>query len=239
MRRIPRHRPSPALVVACLALTVALGGTSYAAVTLPRNSVGTPQLKRNAVNSAKVKNFSLLRADFKRGQVPAGPRGLQGLPGATGATGAPGAKGDQGVPGPFPGTLPAGKTIRGVWVALDHASAANEEHQVAISYGFQLASAPVLHHIKAGIPPPAECPGTGANPQAQPGHLCLFETFASNVTASRGVQAVSDPRSGAEIHQRATAAGNSYTFGSWAVTSAAGAGPAGAASSASRVSPGN
>ena len=44
MRRILRHRPSPALVVACLALTIALGGTSYAAVTLPRNSVGTPQL---------------------------------------------------------------------------------------------------------------------------------------------------------------------------------------------------
>ena len=41
MRRILRHRSSPALVVACLALTIALGGTSYAAVTLPRNSVGT------------------------------------------------------------------------------------------------------------------------------------------------------------------------------------------------------
>ena len=66
MRRILRHRPSPALVVACLALTIALGGTSYAAVTLPRNSVGTPQLKRNAVNSAKVKNRSLLGIDFKR-----------------------------------------------------------------------------------------------------------------------------------------------------------------------------
>jgi hypothetical protein len=94
--------------VACIALTIALGGTSYAAITLPRNSVGTAQLKRNAVNSAKVKNFSLLRADFKRGQLPAGPRGPQGPPGATGATGAAGAagatgakgdKGDKGDPG--------------------------------------------------------------------------------------------------------------------------------------------
>ena len=51
MRRVLRHRPSPALVVACIALAIALGGTSYAAVTLPRNSVGTKQLKKNAVNS--------------------------------------------------------------------------------------------------------------------------------------------------------------------------------------------
>jgi len=105
MRRILRHRPSPALVVACLALTIALGGTSYAAVTLPRNSVGTAQLKTNAVNSAKVKNRSLRAIDFRRGQLPRGARGLQGLPGATGATGATGAagaagaKGDKGDPG--------------------------------------------------------------------------------------------------------------------------------------------
>jgi hypothetical protein len=78
------------MVVACLALTVALSGASYAAVVLPRNSVGKAQLKRNAVvsakiaaggvrtgdlgagavNSRKVKNRSLLKADFKAGQLP-------------------------------------------------------------------------------------------------------------------------------------------------------------------------
>lgn len=57
--RIPRRAPSPAMVVACLALTVALGGTSYAAVRLPANSVGTKQLKRNAVTSAKVRPNTL------------------------------------------------------------------------------------------------------------------------------------------------------------------------------------
>jgi hypothetical protein len=45
MRRIVRHRPSPAMVVACFALAIALGGTSYAAVSLPKNSVGTKQLR--------------------------------------------------------------------------------------------------------------------------------------------------------------------------------------------------
>ena len=73
------HRPSPAMVVASIALLVALGGTSIAAVgNVPLLSVGTPQLKSNAVISAKVKNRSLLAVDFKQGQLPRGPRGLAG-----------------------------------------------------------------------------------------------------------------------------------------------------------------
>ena len=77
---MPRiRRPSPALVVAGLALAIALSGTAVAAtVALAPNSVGTPQLKNNAVTTAKVKNGSLLRADFRAGQVPAGPVGPAG-----------------------------------------------------------------------------------------------------------------------------------------------------------------
>ena len=74
-----RLRPSPAMVIACLALGVALGGTSVAAIqALPKNSVGTKQLKKNAVVSAKVKNRSLLAVDFKAGQLPRGPKGDPG-----------------------------------------------------------------------------------------------------------------------------------------------------------------
>jgi hypothetical protein len=73
------------MVVACLALAVSLSGVTYAVSTaLPRNSVGTLQLKTNAVNSAKVKNASLRAADFARGQIPAGPQGPAGPPGASG-----------------------------------------------------------------------------------------------------------------------------------------------------------
>jgi hypothetical protein len=94
------QRPSPAMIVACLALLVALTGTSVAAVTqlVPRNSVGPaqirsnavtrPKIRNNAVNSAKVANRSLLRADFAAGQLPAGPQGPAGPagPAGTGAT---------------------------------------------------------------------------------------------------------------------------------------------------------
>ena len=100
--RIPGRRPSPAMIVACLALGIALSGTGIAAVTaaLPRNSVGTPQLKNNAVTAAKVQNGSLSKADFRSGQLPAGPPGSpgpagpQGLKGDIGPAGAAGLVGD-------------------------------------------------------------------------------------------------------------------------------------------------
>ncbi|WP_026911954.1 hypothetical protein [Patulibacter minatonensis] len=112
--RTKLRRPTPAMVVACVALSVALGGTSYAAVALPRNSVGTAQLRPSAVSvakvkdgaitTAKVKDGSLLRRDFKAGELPAGgvgpagPTGPQG-PAGTGAAGAPGARGPAGEAG--------------------------------------------------------------------------------------------------------------------------------------------
>ncbi len=104
MTRIFRRRPSPAMIVACIALLVSLGGTSIAAVSqLGPNSVGTPQLRNgavtnakvrnNAINSAKVQNRSLLRSDFAPGQLPAGPTGPQGPTGSTGPAGPAGAAG--------------------------------------------------------------------------------------------------------------------------------------------------
>lgn len=86
--RTSLRRPSPALVVACLALGLALGGTGYATVlAVPKNSVGTAQLKTGAVTTKKVKDGTLLKADFKPGQLPAGPAGPQGPAGAPGISG--------------------------------------------------------------------------------------------------------------------------------------------------------
>jgi hypothetical protein len=92
-----RIHVSPALIVACIALAVSLGGTGYAALKLPAGSVGTAQLKKNAVTSPKVKNASLLAADFKPGQLPAGPPGPQGAKGDPGAAGATGPRGPSGL----------------------------------------------------------------------------------------------------------------------------------------------
>jgi hypothetical protein len=104
-RYIRRHH------IALLALFVALGGTSYAAISLPKGSVGTDQLKRasvttakvapgaitdkrlqsgsvvrrkirdGAISSAKVADGTLLAKDFASGQLPVGTRGPAGPPG--------------------------------------------------------------------------------------------------------------------------------------------------------------
>ena len=99
MTRIGFRRPSPPMVVALVALLAALAGTSYAAVQLPANSVGTKQLKKNAVTGKKVKNRSLKAIDFAAGQLPKGPKGDQGPQGVQGPRGVQGPKGD---PAPTP-----------------------------------------------------------------------------------------------------------------------------------------
>jgi hypothetical protein len=96
MRRMLRHKPSPALVISVIALIIAMGGTGYAAISLPKNSVGTKQLKKNAVKSSKVKNGSLLSKDFKSGQLPAGPQGPAGPRGPAGTQGPRGPAGKNG-----------------------------------------------------------------------------------------------------------------------------------------------
>jgi hypothetical protein len=121
--------------IALLALFLALGGTSYAAISLPKASVGTDQLKHasvtttkiapgsvtgkrlddgavarhkirdGAIDSAKVGDGTLLARDFASGQLPAGPAGLAGQAGPAGPAGA---DGDSAV-----GEVPAVRLIRG------------------------------------------------------------------------------------------------------------------------------
>ena len=84
-------------VIAVTALVVAVFGSTPLGraaqqLVLPKGSVGTAHLKKDAVTAAKVKNGTLVAADFKAGQLPAGPQGP---------------KGDTGPPGPA-GTAPEG-----------------------------------------------------------------------------------------------------------------------------------
>jgi hypothetical protein len=84
-------------LIGTLALFVALGGTSYAVSQLPTNSVGTKQIRSNAVTGAKVKDGTLTADDFS---AKTNLQGAAGQPGATGPVGATGARGATGVTGP-------------------------------------------------------------------------------------------------------------------------------------------
>jgi len=90
-----RSKLTYANVMATVAVFVALGGTSVAAISLTRNSVRSKHIARgqvkrsdigrNAVNSAKVANRSLRAVDFRAADLPAGLPGPPGTPGAPGS----------------------------------------------------------------------------------------------------------------------------------------------------------
>jgi hypothetical protein len=91
MKRLRLTRPSPALVIALVALFVALGGTGYAALKLPKNSVGTKQLKKNAVTGSKIKANAVTSSKVKNGSLTGADINLGALgtvPNATNATNA-------------------------------------------------------------------------------------------------------------------------------------------------------
>jgi hypothetical protein len=94
--RIPR--PTYSGVVASLALFVALGGSSYAALSVSgkhiRNGTVTgSDLKDGTIKGRDVDNGSLQAKDFKAGELPAGPQGPVGPAGPQGATGPQGPAG--------------------------------------------------------------------------------------------------------------------------------------------------
>src|SRR6201999_1110219 len=95
-----RRHLTYANVAASLALFLALGGAAYAATQLPKNSVGTNQLRKEAVTAAKIAKKT--RNQLRGNRGPAGPQGAAGKTGKQGpkgATGARGAQGNTGAPG--------------------------------------------------------------------------------------------------------------------------------------------
>ena len=58
------RKPSPATVIASLALFVSLGGVGYAAAT-----IGSAQIKNNSVRSTDIKNNSVRSTDIKNNDV--------------------------------------------------------------------------------------------------------------------------------------------------------------------------
>jgi hypothetical protein len=139
-----RPRLTYANVIASLALFIALGGGSYAALQVPRASVGTKQLKNGAVTSPKVRNNSLLVRDFRqsaRSQLQ-GPQGAQGPQGSTGATGPRGLQGERGPAGergpqgPTGPQGPAGPPAARLWAEV------NDDGSIAAQSGGITAAHP-------------------------------------------------------------------------------------------------
>ena len=206
MKAISHRLSAPAMIVACLSLLVALGGVSYAAGVLPKNSVGTtqlkkkavtgPKIKKNAVTGMKVKNGTLLAADFKAGQLPAGPQGPKG------DTGAPGKDGEQGPAGRSAlRPLQADESESGVFAVGGPSSAAGDGHIAAVTFPIPLSHSLDGAHVIGvdGVASAAHCPGSG---QADPGFLCLYvngrSTEMNPLSSSKIKNPAQSPNSGAD-----------------------------------------
>ncbi|HEX5610071.1 MAG TPA: hypothetical protein VFX45_08270 [Solirubrobacterales bacterium] len=175
--RLHNRLGTAGFVIAIIALVAAVAGTAFAATGL------------NSKQKKEVKKIA-------KSVVQQGPAGAAG---AAGANGAAGAAGPEGSPWTAGGTLPSGKTETGIWSAAfttDYGAAAS------ISFSIPLAAPLDGQHVKkvgVGKTPPAECDnGSGeapsaANPEADPGFLCVFVASFEN-GGSAG--AVSDPLTG-------------------------------------------
>jgi hypothetical protein len=109
MRRVRTHL-SYANVMATVAVFIALGGTSYAVTQLPRNSVGSQQIRTGSVGASELRTGAVRSRDIRDRSVAlrdisTGAR--RSLRGKTGATGQPGP------PGPSVATLSAAVTADG------------------------------------------------------------------------------------------------------------------------------
>lgn len=122
-------------VLATLAIFIALGGTSYAVLELPRNSVGSRQIRpkavgateirANAVRSQEVKTRSLRLSDLSR----AAQRTLKGQRGASGAPGPPGPPAAKF----FAAVAPSGTPVRGNATTFEHTAVGSGSYTIGFA----------------------------------------------------------------------------------------------------------
>jgi hypothetical protein len=207
-----RRRFTYANVAMTIALVFAMTGGAYAAKHWVISS--TKQIKPSVLAQLKGKNG----ANGANGALGAsGPAGKDGTNGVNGKDGTNGVNGKDGVPGergpegkegsPWTagGTLPSEKTEMGDWSLIAEVKAFGRVAS-AVSFGIPLSEAPTPHYIRVnGMEPyfdkttgkeaertPAGCPGSAANPEAEPGNLCVYASHEEN-TETNPQAAIIDP----------------------------------------------
>jgi hypothetical protein len=218
-------------VISVIALVFAMAGGAYAAKKYAITS--TSQIKPSVLKSLQGKAGAPGANGAAGPQGPAGAKGETGAAGAIGAAGIAGAAGVTGATGPTGkegspwtqlGTLPSEETETGAW-SYNSDTAGEEELYIAISFPISLPEAlpsTSVHFLAEGEGGTADCPGTVASPEAEPGHLCVYSKILIGVGASKfivdpGTIGVGAASSGALLNI-SMAPGGGVGFGTWAVT---------------------
>jgi hypothetical protein len=219
MNKSSPRLPSPAIVIAIIALFVSLGGTGYAASQLS----GSPTAVAGKSKKTKKPVVKTLRG--KTGPTgPNGPTGATGLSGLTGAQGKEGKEGSQGKEGPqgeAPATLPTGHSESGTYAVAGSAKGTF----TAQGFAFPLPLAAPLnqeHVAWLNGTTTASCPGVG---KAANGFLCVYAQSAASVAPNNGHAVNSHlglpgtDTGGFMLFFNVEAEGG-FSYGSWTVTGA-------------------
>ncbi len=204
--------PSPAMVVALLALFFALGGSALAA-------------KHYLLSSTKQIAPSVL----KKLKGNAGAKGLTGPTGAQGPAGPQGAQGAAGQNLTAQTVLPSGQSESGTFSAgagYDAGKKGEEKENfgyigAGITYVQPLAHPIAENHIidiKSSGSTTSECPGVG---KAQAGYLCLYNYISFDVEPGYGYSNTTEfstPSPGVVLYWEVSGAGEAYVGGEYTVT---------------------
>lgn len=169
---------SYANVISTLALFVALGGTSYAALTLPRNSVGSSQIRARAVGSSELRSRAVSSRHIRDRSIALRDISTTARGALRGATGPQGAKGES---GPRAAAYRAAVNSGGVSVrgnaTVTHDGATNEYRVGFAASVKDCVSTATLARVEGGAtvdPPP------GRITVAHEGDRVLVRTFGTD-----------------------------------------------------------
>lgn len=175
-----RIRLSPAMVIACVALAVSLGGVSYAAVRLPANSIGSKQ----------IIDRSLRKRDFARttltGIQGVRPRTLGGVAAVGGDADGSNALFTDSISFPFTLALPPAVNRIGVGEPRTAACPNANPPQAAEGNFCFYESARSNLHFRGFVDPTSSVPGAAG----RTGVELQYESNGSGEAAARGTWAV-------------------------------------------------
>jgi hypothetical protein len=189
-----RPRLSYANVTATFALVLATSGVGYAAVSVPRNSVGSPQVINNSLTGTDIKEGTLGKvpnAAKLNGQTPVQLR--------------------------YTGTVPSNVTLKGSW-GYDGASAGANDYRAFISYGADFGQALTPEIVQTGTT--THCTGSDVNPTAAAGFVCLYLSDSSGVDFFNDSTGFFNTQFGTAVNMQVSAdAGvDLFAVGTWAAT---------------------
>ena len=184
-----------------LALSVALGGTSYAAIT-----VTGAQIKDGSITTRDIRDHTLRTQDFAPGSRPALASAAPGSQPALASAASAG--------------LQSGDILAGVFDVRGQAVQAGDIFRTTLPFGHKLPAHPTAVHLLAdpGFTTP-DCQGWGGDPDPAPGVLCIYVDGTGNqpdVRINFAGAANLVELTGTGLAVRATSPGEVHAFGAWA-----------------------